>query len=272
MTAAAPYNVHSQNGEDGIIAHLLDQLPELNSWCVEFGAWDGQYLSNTCNLIENRGYNAVLIEGDAQRAAALGSRYSRNSRVHPVQAFVGWNPDDSLDAILHKTPAPLDFDLLSIDIDGNDYHAWEAVNEYRPKLVVIEFNATIPTGVEFVQPRDPAVQWGSSFDAIVKLGKRKGYALIAATDWNAMFVVEELFPRFCIEDNSPRAVRPEGKFVTHVFHGYDGTLHTAGYGSMVWHPFPIRVRQLPRLLRGYRATRGFFRRNAEKVYCRLFLH
>jgi hypothetical protein len=64
-------NVHSQEGEDGIIEHLLSLLPERDHWCVEFGAWDGVYLSNTFHLIESKGYHAVLIEGSSERYETL---------------------------------------------------------------------------------------------------------------------------------------------------------------------------------------------------------
>ncbi|WP_295399002.1 hypothetical protein, partial [uncultured Thiocystis sp.] len=63
-------NIYSQNGEDGIIAEVLKRISrssELDHWCVEFGAWDGVYLSNTYNLIKNKGYKAVLIEGDQKK-------------------------------------------------------------------------------------------------------------------------------------------------------------------------------------------------------------
>ena len=61
ITAEHATNVHSQNGEDGVIAEILDRLPELDRWCVEFGAWDGVHLSNTRHLIESRDFGAVLI-------------------------------------------------------------------------------------------------------------------------------------------------------------------------------------------------------------------
>ena len=60
-------NIYSQNGEDGIIEYLLDKIEDKDYWCCEFGAWDGQHLSNTFNLVSNRNYNAVYIEGDESK-------------------------------------------------------------------------------------------------------------------------------------------------------------------------------------------------------------
>ena len=55
-------DVTSQYGEDGIIEKTLELLDEPTKWCVEFGAWDGRHLSNTYDLIVNKGYSAVMIE------------------------------------------------------------------------------------------------------------------------------------------------------------------------------------------------------------------
>src|SRR5690349_13307274 len=102
-------SVYSQSGEDGILAKVLEVLPEKDKWCVEFSAWDGEYLSNTCNLIRNSDYSAVLIEGDKPRADALKQRFAQNNKIFPVNAFVGWQQHDSLDSILKKTPIPRNF-------------------------------------------------------------------------------------------------------------------------------------------------------------------
>ena len=71
-------NTYSQTGEDGVLGKILETLPERDLWCVEFGAWDGRHLSNTCNLIENRGYSAVLIEADAKRFRDLLADRGKN--------------------------------------------------------------------------------------------------------------------------------------------------------------------------------------------------
>src|SRR4030095_4384861 len=92
-------NIHSQNGEDGILAKMLELLPVTDGWCVEFGAWDGKYFSNTCSLIENKGYSAVLIEPDEKRFADLVKNYSGNPKVITIRRFVGITADDNLDHI-----------------------------------------------------------------------------------------------------------------------------------------------------------------------------
>ncbi|HZN25509.1 MAG TPA: FkbM family methyltransferase [Burkholderiales bacterium] len=262
-------NVHSQKGEDGIIEKILEVLGTKQGWCVEFGAWDGEYLSNTYNLIANHGFSAVLIEGSAERVGVMTERFRANAKVIPVHAFVGFTPDDGLDKILAATPIPSDFDVLSIDIDGNDYHAWKAVSRYRPKLVVIEFNPTIPSAVEFVQPADMSINQGSSLLSLSLLAKEKGYELIAATEFNGFFVPNEYFSLFGIKDNSVHAIRPNENLVTYIFNGFDGTVFVRGYGKLGWHGVPYResrMQLIPRLLRGFPDTQGKAMKRIAKYY------
>jgi hypothetical protein len=262
-------NVHSQKGEDGIVQKILEVLGTTEKWCVEFGAWDGEHLSNTYNLIANHGFSAVLIEGSASRYRVLVDRFRDNQKVMPVNAFVGFTANDELDKILASTPIPLDFDVLSIDIDGNDYHVWKAVNRYRPKLVVIEFNPTIPSAVEFVQPADLAVNQGASMLSMSLLAKQKGYELVAATDYNCFFVAKEYFGLFGIEDNSVQAIRPDEKLVTYIFNGFDGTVFIRGYGKLEWHGLPYnesRLQHVPRLFRRFPDTYGPVMKQLAKHY------
>jgi hypothetical protein len=247
-------NVYSQIGEDGIVAAILDILPEKDGWCVEFGAWDGIYLSNTRNLIESKGYKAVLIEGSATSFTKLRMNTAHMKDVIPILAFVGFSGEDGLDSILERTPCPRNFDFLSIDVDGNDIHIWRALKKHRPKLVCIEFNPTIPTEVLFEQKADKRVNQGSSLRSLVLAGKAKGYELVCVNDWNAFFVTEELFPLFEIEDNSPEALRPKDAPRIMVFAGYDGTLLLSGKVSIPWHRMEFSqadIQALPRLLRKY---------------------
>jgi hypothetical protein len=127
-------NVTSQFGEDGMIAKIFELIGVENHWCVEFGAWDGKYLSNTWDLINNKGWHAVLMEGHEERAAKLAESYAeRSGEVFVKHAFVGWEGRHRLDVILSETPIPPEFDLLSIDIDGNDWHVWNALDAFHPR-------------------------------------------------------------------------------------------------------------------------------------------
>ena len=131
------YNVNSQHGEDGILKAIFDKIGTTSEYAVEFGGWDGIYVSNIRELIVRRGFAGLFIEGDRERAEKLRSNYADYPRVACVEAFVGFRTN-TLDSILHDNHAPEQIDVLSIDIDGYDYHVWDALQDYRPRIVIIE--------------------------------------------------------------------------------------------------------------------------------------
>jgi hypothetical protein len=185
-------NVHSQNGEDGVIAEIHKRLnvsADADNWCVEFGAWDGIHLSNTFHLVE-RGWNAVYIEGDNKRYGDLLNTARRYPKITPVNAFVARFAGDelSLDSILGKTAIPAEFALLSIDIDSYDCDVWESLKNYTPKVVIIEINSSVPPGIVW---RHSEKTKGNTFSATCNVAKKKGYTLVCHTG-NLIFVRDDL--------------------------------------------------------------------------------
>lgn len=249
-------DIKSQHGEDGIIAEMFHRMGAQNKWCVEFGALNGTHHSNTWNLIIKEGWSGVLIEADPTYAEKLQEVYKHTPRAHCFNEFVEFEGEHSLDSILARTPIPQDFDLLSIDIDGNDYHIWDSLTRYHPRAVIIEFNPTIPNDVSFIQPRERAVQQGSSLYALAELGRKKGYRLVAVAGVNAFFILEELFPKLGIPDQSIDEIYIDTSFYTRLFQLYDGTLIVEGNKQLLWHKLPIRqedIQILPARRRTYPA-------------------
>lgn len=248
-------DVTSQCGEDGLIEKICDILGVRDKWCVEFGAWDGKLYSNSWALINNHGWSAVLIEADEQKYAELVENYVANERVLTVNALVDFKAgESSLDATLGRTPIPADFEFLCIDVDGCDWQIWDSLSNYRPRLVEIEFNPTIPNHVHFVQDADMSVNHGSSLRAMIALAEKKGYELVATTPWNAFFVTREEFSKFNIEDNSIDSMHSPAELESSLFQLYDGTLVLTGCTRLLWHNVPIAfedVQVLPRALRRF---------------------
>ena len=183
LSDAHEKNVYSQCGEDGVIEMVCSMLGIDQGTAVELGASDGIKFSNTARLRE-RGWEACLIEGAPDRYASLVARFGNDPRVVCVKAWVEPTGERSLDAILSRYfPKPIDF--LSIDIDGDDYHLFSNLKS-RPRLVVIEFNPTIPPTVDRVNPE--GTRKGSSLSALSRLAGSKGYELIHATHLNAFFL------------------------------------------------------------------------------------
>ena len=253
----------SQTGEDGVINRILNTIPVHDKWCVEFGAWDGIHLSNARRLIIEAGYSSVLIEGDKKKFVDLVENYRSNDQVFPINGFVGFESDDNLDTLLATTPIPTDFDFLSIDIDGNDYHVWDAVKMYKPKVVCIEFNPTIPKHIDFEQPADPACHKGASLTALTRLAKSKGYELVHVLPWNAIYVSAEYFNAFEIADNRVEVMQSDQSYVTWIWSGYDGEVAVSGYQKLLWHDTKIRaekIQPLPRFLREYVVRYGLVKK------------
>src|SRR5260370_16320657 len=225
-------NVTSQFGEDGIIAKALELLPQRNHWCIEFGAWDGKKYSKTYNLISAHGYRGVLIEANAVRFRDLQRTHDAQKNIL-INAAVGFTEKDSLETLLRGHPIPDDVDLLSIDIDGNDYHVWDAIYKLRPKLVVIEFNPTIANPVRFLHHPRLGVTHGSSAAALIELARAKGYELICAMTCNLIFVESCYFALFNISDNSLAVMRDDSG-TPQPFFLYDGPVFFLGDTPFSW--------------------------------------
>ncbi|KAF0224407.1 MAG: hypothetical protein FD176_1163 [Rhodospirillaceae bacterium] len=248
-------NVTSFDGEDGIIERIFQLMPPANRFCLEIGAHDGHDGSNSWTLINRHGWASLQIEADPDRFAALSRRYADNPQVQCRQMMAAISGPDSLDSALEQAGAPVDLDFLSLDVDGMDWHLWQGLVRHRPRLLLVEFNHTVPNEVVFIQDPDPSVNQGASLRAFMELGKAKGYELVATTITNAFFVPADEFPRFGIADNSIDAMYWNEAYWTRIFQGYDGSLHLAGFQKLIWKrmlPFTAEdVQPLPRSLRTY---------------------
>lgn len=176
--------VFSQNGEDGVLARLFEILGPGSKTCVELGAGDGQQC-NTRNLVENSGWKGFCFDAAAQ------------GRVQQA-----WIDAENINRLLEEVGVPRRFDLLSIDLDGNDYWVWRALR-YQPRVVVIEYNAGVPATEARTIPYDPRFRWdgtdyfGASLRALERLGRAKGYVLVYCESMgiNAFFVARRLVDR-----------------------------------------------------------------------------
>jgi len=170
---------YSQTGEEAYIEYILSNLPEKGRRIVEIGAWDGFHLSNTRYFIEN-GYQALLIDGD--------NRGNEEVKTHIVTK-------ENVLQILDQYETPEEFDLLCVDIDGNDlYIIEEILRRHKPSLVVAEYNP-IWDRESMVITYDPSHTWsnddyyGFSFFAGIKMAERNGYACVFENDSLNMYLV-----------------------------------------------------------------------------------
>ena len=204
--------VFSQNGEDGVLAEVFARIGTESRCFVEFGIGAGLE-GNAVLLADVHGWRGLFIEGSEELHAQLAYKYAGFQKVVVRHALVtASNVDDLID----EAGVPESFDLLSIDVDGNDYWIWQGLRTHRPRVVVCEYNGFIDPTRPLVQPYAPDAAWdgseyfGASLAALTELGRVKGYTLVHAdlTGTNSFFVVDEYADRFgdCFPVPGRRAV------------------------------------------------------------------
>ena len=181
--------IYSQTIEDGIIEGIYNNIGVTNKYFIEFGAWDGIAFSNTANLRINEGWSGLLLEGNKEKADKLD---------YIKHAFL---TAENINEHFENNSVPKEFDLLSIDLDGNDYWIWKAIDEnrFRARVVVVEYNCNIPDqtnsiAIKYTPELDSTVPsinyYGASLNAFKKLGESKGYSLIYRVNNHNLFFVD----------------------------------------------------------------------------------
>jgi hypothetical protein len=191
--------VYSQCDEDGIIQEIFQRIGTRSRTFAEFGVQTGVECNTLKLLIEN--WRGMWIEADKNSAdvinANLASYIEAGKLILKCDLVDAGNVNDLLSA----AGITGEIDLISIDIDFNDYWVWEAIEVISPRVVVIEYNATWVPPLCVVVPYNPSRGWdgwtnyyGASLEALVRLGARKGYRLVGCSfsGVNAFFVREDL--------------------------------------------------------------------------------
>lgn len=205
----------SQNGEDGVLVELIRRAGEGGRFFVEFGAGDGRE-NNSALLADVLGWSGLLIEGNPARARRLTEKYRKTS-VTTTRALV---TPDSVDDLFAAAGVPHEPDVLSIDVDGNDYWIWAGLQRFRPRILVIEYNASLGSERALVQPADRQDAFdhtsygGASIAAFRALGRSKGYRLVHTemTGNNAFFVRDDQSGTYPGNGHVP--LRPPNHYLT----------------------------------------------------------
>jgi len=206
------YKVYSQNDEDGIIAEIFRRIGTTDRRFVEFGVQNG--LESNCHYLLHQGWRGLWIDGSPKFCASLGALFAAplaSGQLRLINAFI---TTDNINRLIGEEGGIKDeIDLLSVDIDGNDYWVWEAITCVKPRVVIIEYNAKFPPPYEWVMPYNSAHVWdgsdlqGASLKALEKLGARLGYQLVGTNmnGVNAFFVRGDLagglFPQPATAEN-----------------------------------------------------------------------
>jgi hypothetical protein len=191
----------SQNEEDGIILALVHLVGDTNRRFVEIGA--GINGGNTGFLAESCGWTGLMVDKSPARADRLHARFAK----YGVRTAGAWITTENINQLVSDNGLTGDIDLLSLDIDGNDYWVWQRLDACSPRIVILEFNAAFGPDRAVTAPYDPAFDrarfasvtrkyYGASLAALARLGREKGYRLVLVEPRgvNAYFLRNDVGP------------------------------------------------------------------------------
>lgn len=190
------FRVFSQFGDDGIIQYLLQHVDAPESF-IEFGV-ETYRESNTRFLLVKDNWRGLVIDGSEANVASI-TTMAEHWR-HDLTAVASFITRDNINDLFASAGFTGEVGLLSIDIDGNDYWVWEAIEVVSPVVVVAEYNSvfgpeakvTVPYAADFTRraAHHSHLFFGASLGALCDLAERKGYAFVGSNSNgnNAYFV------------------------------------------------------------------------------------
>lgn len=188
------YKVYSQNDEDGILHEIFQRIGIEHHNFVEFGVDKG--IESNCHSLLLQGWYGIWIEGRKQAYEQILRRFAPAISKGQLKVLNQYVTRDNINEILVSEKCNSGLDLLSIDVDGNDWHIWNAVEDVHPRVVVIEYNGKFPPEIDWKMAYNEDHVWdrsdrmGASLTALDKLGRQKGYQLVGTNlcGINAFFV------------------------------------------------------------------------------------
>jgi hypothetical protein len=192
------FKVYSQSDEDGIIQEIFKRIGTTNRTFIEFGVETGIECNSVKLLLE--GWSGLWIDGTAKYIHDIQNYFGPFLAHGKLRLSENLITADNVNSVFEKAGMGGEIDLLSIDIDYNDYWVWKAIAVTSPRVVVIEYNATLRPPMSLVVPYDPSRSWdgtnyfGASLEALVRLGREKGYRVVGCnySGANAFFVREDV--------------------------------------------------------------------------------
>jgi hypothetical protein len=237
------FKAYSQNDEDGILQEIFKRIGTTNRVFVEFGCGDG--LENNSVYLLLSGWQGLWIDSshkNVESARTLHMDAVQRGSLAVEEHFV---TVETIDQVVRGRYSG-DIDVLSIDIDGNDYWIWQAIRCVQPRVLVIEYNATFRPPISIVQPYTPDTCWdgtnyfGASLSALEQLGCDKGYSLVGCnlTGVNAFFVRKDLRADwFCKPFSAENHYMPPNYRLFQLLAGISspplGSMHRPGAGRYV---------------------------------------
>lgn len=198
----AGLRIFSQFEEDGILLAIFAAIGEHSKTFIDLGSANG-INSNCANLAINFGWNGLFIDGDADGLKEGQAFYEKHpdTWIYPPTFKHAFIQCENVNQLITDAGFQGTVDLLSIDLDGNDYWIWEAISAVSPNVVIIEthiefgFNSiVVPYDKNYYYPGKHPDYHGASVPAMKKMGEKLGYRLVASNHYgfNTIYVKEEL--------------------------------------------------------------------------------
>jgi hypothetical protein len=197
------FKVYSQHGEDGLLQHLIQAVKLPNQTFIEFGVQDYEE-ANTRFLAGQGGWRGLIIDGD--KSAMEQVRLKKSLWFSDLTTVGEFITCENINSLFLENGFSGEIGVLSIDIDGNDFWVWDAINSVSPAVVICEYNHRFGEKLAVTIPYDPSFQrqkahysqiyFGASLKALCLLAERKGYDFVGASSSgvNAFFVRKDLRP------------------------------------------------------------------------------
>lgn len=199
------YRVYSQSDEDGILHEIFRRIGEGGQTFVELGS--GYGTENNTRFLLMQGWRGLWLEGSARRAASAAKTLEKPIREGQLRIEQQFITAGNIDAAIAKHAPAKEVDLLSVDLDGNDYYVLDAIHSISPRAIVAEYNARFPADIAWTIEYNEAHEWkgtdyyGASLKALEMVLGKKGYALVGCNllGTNAFFIRRDLAsdPPFC---------------------------------------------------------------------------
>ena len=219
------YRVYSQSDEDGILHEILHRIGDGGRRFVEIGAGDG-FENNTLFLLI-QGWRGVWIEGSSRKVTGAKKHHEAEIAEGRLQVVEQYATAANIDETI-KRFSPGELDVLSVDIDGNDYYVLGAIRAVAPRVIVAEYNAKFPPDVRWIMEHNEAHRWdstdyfGASLKALEILLLERGYFLVGCNllGTNAFFIRKDLVrdPPFCAPFSAENHYEPARYFLLQAFH------------------------------------------------------
>ncbi|MEO0406422.1 MAG: hypothetical protein AAF289_03625 [Cyanobacteria bacterium P01_A01_bin.135] len=225
--------VYSQSDEDGIIREIFNRIGTTNRIFVEFGIGNGLENNTLALLFED--WSGLWIDASTRSVNAINKHFSKIIASQRLQISHSFITVDNINALISASISADEVDLLSVDVDGNDYHILNAIACVSPRVIVVEYNAKFTPPILYCMDYDEAHTWrkddcfGASLKFFEAALAQKGYCLVGCniSGVNAFFVRNDLVSdKFLAPFTAEHHYEPPRYYLSGYFAGHPASYKT----------------------------------------------